>query len=227
MTTQTRFLFFAFVVLFSLLTSCQQDAEEVSGETTTTEAPPKLQKTGPETGFQVLNAEGQVVQGIKFFEAASLASGTVYQFSNGEGQMNFESGLKYKLRAPGYQDIAFKAEGVDRLTRIIFYMWRDQAPADGLTLSGQTRASNFIPFQGVSVLCNGEVITTEKDGAFSLTPQMEDGASEVKLAFNWPVTKMEMSVLEFTFLDKPDFPIRLDVFLQTDTVLQPKQKALN
>ncbi|MCF8238709.1 MAG: hypothetical protein K9I85_11165 [Saprospiraceae bacterium] len=227
MTIQTRFLIFASVLFCSVLTSCQQDVVETSDETTVTEAPPKLQKTGPETGFQVMNAEGQIVHNVKFFEAASLASGTVYQFSNGEGQMNFESGPTYKLRAPGYRDIAFKVDGVDRLTRIIFYMWSDQAPAEGLSLSGQARANNFIPFKGVSVICNDEVMTTEKDGTYTLTPPSVESATDVKLAFNWQVTKMETSSLVFTLLDKPDFPIRLDVFLQTDTVLQPKQKALN
>ncbi len=228
MTTLKRFLFGTMTAMTCfMLPACQQDVEDSATETTVSEAPPKLQKTGPETGFRVLNAEGQLVPNVKFFEAASLSSGTVYQFSNGEGQMNFEKGPKYKLRAPGYRDISFKVEGEERLTRIIFYMWSDQAPAEGLSLSGQARANNFIPFEGVSVRCQEEEMTTAKDGAYSLSPAADEMPSELALAFSWPVTKMEVGELVFTLLDKPDFPIRMDVFLQTDTVLQPKQKALN
>lgn len=205
--------------------ACQQDSSE-SGDETISDAPPKLERTGPDVVFQVLNAEGNLIQNVKVFETASLSSGTVYQFSRGEGQINFEAGPQYKLRAPGYRDVSFKLEGVDRMTRILFYMWAEDAPSEGFSVSGQIKADNFRAFKDVTVVCNGESIATDDQGSFFFAPQFDEQPSELPVTFQWPVTKMEMSEMKVILLEKPDFPVRLSAFLQTNTVLPPKQKSL-
>lgn len=207
--------------------SCQNDPAETTSEASSSEAPPKLERTGPEVVFQVLNAEGDLVHDVKFFESASMSSGTVYQFSRGEGQVNFEEGPNYMLRAPGYRDVSFKLEGVDRMTRVLFYMWKEDAPSEGLSISGEIKADNFRSFKDVSVLCNGESITSDESGAFFLNPVFEETPAEIPVVLQWPVSKMEMSEMKVILLEKPDFPVRMSIFLQTNVVLPPKQKAMH
>lgn len=209
-----------------LVGSCQQDPAETTTDESSSEAPPKLERTGPEVLFQVLNAEGNLIQNVKFFESASLASGTVYQFSRGEGQVNFEEGPKYLLRAPGYREVSFKFEGIDRMTRILFYLWNEDSPAEGLSISGEIKADNFRPFKDVTVQCNGESIATDESGSFFLTPQFEELPEELPVLIQWPVTKMEMSEMKVILLEKPDFPVRMSLYLETNVVLPPKQKSM-
>jgi len=213
-------------ILFTV-TSCQQDQTDSANVDTVSEAPPKLEKTGPEPSFQVLNAEGQIVPNIKFYETASAASGSVYQFSRGEGNFNFEAGPKYKLRSEGYRDLEFKIDGMDHLTRVVFYMWRSDAPSEGLSVSGQAKASNFRTFKGVEVVCGEEQIVSGDDGAFFFQPQVGEDTKPISLTYTWPITTSEQGKLQLELVGPPDFPVRLDVFLNTETVLAPKQKATN
>ena len=219
------FRFTPLLICLTFMVSCQQDPDESKDQETNTGAPPKLERTGPDVVFQVLNAEEELVHNIKVFETASLSSGTVYQFSRGEGQVNFEEGPEYKLRAPGYKDMTFRLEGVDRLTRILFYMWREDVPSEGFSVSGQVKADNFRAFGDVTVVCNGESISTDDQGSFFFSPQFDEQPTQLPITFQWPVTKMEMSEMKIILLEKPDFPIRISPFLQTNTVLAPKQKA--
>ncbi len=209
-----------------LLGSCQPDTAETTADESSSDVPPKVERTGPESVFQILNADGDLIHNVKIFETASLSHGTVYQFSRGEGQINFEEGPKYMLRAPGYRDVSFKLEGVDRMTRVLFYMWKEDAPNEGLSISGDIKADNFRAFKDVTVQCNGESIATDESGAFFLTPQFDEMPAELPVLIQWPVTKMEMSEVKVILLEKPDFPVRMSLFLQTNVVLPPKQKSI-
>ena len=216
------------LVLLQLMSSCQQDPAESNAEDTVTEAPPKLVKTGPETSFQIVNAEGQNIPNVKIYETVSAASGSVYQFSRGEGNFNFEAGPKYKIRSEGYRDLEFSIDGMDNLTRVVFYLWRSDASGQGLSVSGQVKASNFRIFKGVQVTCGEELITSGDDGAFFFQPILgEEDTHPLPLTYTWPITTSEEGKLEIDLLGRPDFPVRLDVFLDTETVLAPKQKATN
>jgi len=216
------------LALLLVMPSCQQEPAESNMEDTVTEAPPKLVKTGPETSFQVLNADGQNIPNVKIYETVSAASGSVYQFSRGEGNFNFEAGPKYKLRSEGYHDLEFTIDGMDHLTRVVFYLWRSKASHEGLSVSGQVRASNFRMFQGVQVACGGEQIISGDDGAYFFQPVLdEEGSKPLPLAYTWPITASEQGELRLELLNRPDFPVRLDVYLDTETVLAPKQKATN
>ncbi|MEZ5032813.1 MAG: hypothetical protein R2787_15595 [Saprospiraceae bacterium] len=215
------------LALLLVMPSCQQDQRvDIGGyrHRSTTQ----VGEDGSETSFQVLNADGQNIPNVKIYETVSAASGSVYQFSRGEGNFNFEAGPKYKLRSEGYHDLEFTIDGMDHLTRVVFYLWRSEASHEGLSVSGQVRASNFRMFQGVQVACGGEQIISGDDGAFFFQPVLdEEGSKPLPLAYTWPITASEQGELRLELLNRPDFPVRLDVYLDTETVLAPKQKATN